>query len=65
MRRLVALCLAGLIAGCGGGTEATRAPSAPLYPGETPQMRALVQRYAARHEIPEALLHKVIQRESD
>nr|WP_239025510.1 lytic transglycosylase domain-containing protein [Roseibacterium persicicum] len=53
-----------LLAGCGG-----RAPSAStsagLYPGETPQMRALVQRYARIHDIPEPLLHRVIQRESD
>ena len=41
------------------------APATALYPGETPQMRALVVKYAARHDIPEALLHRVIQRESD
>ena len=28
-------------------------------------MRALIQEYAAFHEIPEALIHRVIQRESD
>ncbi|AGI68286.1 hypothetical protein OAN307_c27090 [Octadecabacter antarcticus 307] len=42
-----------------------RAPQAALYPNETPQMRALIVKYAAIHEIPEALLHAVIQRESD
>ncbi|MBT0956529.1 transglycosylase SLT domain-containing protein [Alphaproteobacteria bacterium KMM 3653] len=36
-----------------------------LYPGETAQMRALINQYAEVHEIPAALLHKVIQRESD
>ncbi len=36
-----------------------------LYPGETAEMRALITTYAAVHEIPEALLHAVIQRESD
>lgn len=36
-----------------------------LNPGETPEMRALVVQYAAIHDIPEALLHAVIQRESD
>jgi soluble lytic murein transglycosylase-like protein len=41
-----------------------RVPSG-LYPGETPQMRALVRKYAAVHDIPESLLHRVIQRESD
>ncbi len=28
-------------------------------------MRALIERYAVVHDIPESLLHKVIQRESD
>lgn len=73
---MLGLCLA--LSGCGGlnlfsrGSDA--APPAAgagvavpsgLYPGETPQMRALVQEYAARHAIPGALLHRVIQRESD
>jgi soluble lytic murein transglycosylase-like protein len=39
--------------------------SPDLYPGETEEMRALVEEYAAVHGIPEALLHRVIQRESD
>lgn len=55
-----------VLAACSGGSpETTRAQNAALYPGETPQMRALIKTYAKRHEIPEALLHKVIQRESD
>lgn len=41
------------------------APVLALNPGETPQMRALVVKYAAIHGIPEDLLHAVIQRESD
>ena len=45
------------------------APPAPevmaLYPGETPQMRALIRKWAKIHDIPESLLHRVIQRESD
>ena len=36
-----------------------------LYPGETAQMRQLITKYAAIHQIPESLLHRVIQRESD
>lgn len=40
-------------------------PPPDLYPGETPQMRALIEEYAEIHGIPEALLHRVIQRESD
>ena len=36
-----------------------------LHPGETPQMRRLIRKYARIHDIPESLLHRVIQRESD
>ncbi|WP_025312076.1 transglycosylase SLT domain-containing protein [Roseicyclus elongatus] len=67
------LALVVALAGCGGGffgdTDAratTQARmTADLYPGETPEMRRLVRRYAEVHDIPEALLHRVIQRESD
>ena len=41
------------------------APSPPLYPGETLAMRNLIEASAAEHQIPESLLHRVIQRESD
>ncbi len=44
---------------------ARRTPTATLYPGETPEMRKLVQKWAKIHDIPESLLHRVIQRESD
>lgn len=37
----------------------------PLYPGETPEVRALVNKWADFYEIPRTLLHRVIQRESD
>lgn len=61
--RRTALALAGLlpILAC------TRrpAPIANLYPGETPELRALIRKWAAIHDIPESLLHRVIQRESD
>ncbi len=69
MIRLIApaiLCF-GLMACASPGPEVSRAAASPtaLYPGETPEMRQLVQRYAAKHGIPETLLHRVIQRESD
>lgn len=66
MRALaILLALATGLAGCGGGRDAAPAVPSGLYPGETPQMRRLVRQYADIHEIPEALLHRVIQRESD
>lgn len=53
-----------VLTACGGG----RAPDPvrhDLYPGETAEMRRLVRRAATDLDIPEALLHRVIQRESD
>lgn len=63
---LTLLCL-GLAACAKPGADVSRAAPVPsnLYPGETPQMRSLVRQYADKHDIPEALLHRVIQRESD
>ena len=52
-----------LLAAC-----ASRAPerSAPaLYPGETPEVRALVNKWSDHYGVPRSLTHKVIQRESD
>lgn len=45
----------------------TRAEPAtlPLYPGETPQVRQLVNKWADHYDLPRSLLHRVIQRESD
>ena len=62
------LCLAlsltlGLSA-CGRGPGDQVSTSA-LYPGETPQMRALIVKYADLYDMPQSLLHRVIQRESD
>ncbi|WP_322892888.1 MULTISPECIES: lytic transglycosylase domain-containing protein [unclassified Yoonia] len=36
----------------------------PLYPNETPQLRALINRYADEYDMPVTLLHRVIIRES-
>jgi len=67
VRILICLALGGAVAACG-----RSAPSQPparavtdLYPGETAQMRRLIRAAAAEHGIPEALLHRVIQRESN
>ncbi len=39
--------------------------TARLYPGETPEIRELVNKYADHYQVPRPLVHKVIQRESD
>jgi soluble lytic murein transglycosylase-like protein len=72
--RLICLALACSVASCGfipirapetaAESQGTRT-NIGLYPGETREMRQLVRKYAACHGIPETLLHRVIQRESD
>ncbi|MDP3195710.1 lytic transglycosylase domain-containing protein [Tabrizicola sp.] len=61
-RSLVLLAAAAAVSACGRKPQpATRGPMAP---GASPEMMALVARYADIHDIPESLLHRVIQRES-
>jgi len=54
-----------LLAACGRRSAPDTVSRSGLYPGETPEMRALIRKYAGVHGIPESLLHRVIQRESD
>jgi soluble lytic murein transglycosylase-like protein len=63
-RSLVLLPAMVLLAACGRRSAAVAVSSADLHPGETPEIRALVRKYAGVHGIPESLLHRVIQRES-
>lgn len=55
--------LAVALAACG-RRPAPAVARAPMAPGASPEMLALVARYADIHDIPESLLHRVIQRES-
>lgn len=61
-RTAIFLCLA-LPAACGQREEPK--PPARLYPGETPELRILIEEYAALYDVPDSLVHRVIQRESD
>jgi soluble lytic murein transglycosylase-like protein len=66
-RRAVLSMLASLpLVACGRRQKGEDAPvsRAGLNPGETPEMRALIRKYAGIHGIPESLIHRVIQRES-
>src|SRR5690606_18405718 len=40
------------------------APQPDLPPGATPQMRALIDKWARHYDAPPALVHRVVQRES-
>ncbi len=53
------------LAACSGREEELSTKAAPLHPGETRELRELIEAYAGRYEVPPALVHKVIQRESD
>jgi soluble lytic murein transglycosylase-like protein len=64
-RSLMLLAAAAAVSACGRKVSAPSVSQRDLHPGETPEMRALIRKYAAVHEIPESLLHRVIQRESD
>lgn len=63
-RALMVLTASALLSACAGKPEPA-ASRGGLHPGETPEMRALIRKYAGVHGIPESLLHRVIQRESD
>ena len=69
--RITSLFALALLAACSTPPQVAEGPEIPpapvlnLNPGETAEMRALVVKYADIHNIPEALLHAVIQRESD
>jgi soluble lytic murein transglycosylase-like protein len=69
IRPALIVCLALTLSGCAlfrsAAPDEAAAPVGGLYPGETAQMRALINEYATFHDIPAALLHRIIQRESD
>ena len=60
------LLLAGLAACAAPQAEAPQAPVASrgLYPNETPELRALIDQYADRYEVPPELVQRVVIRES-
>lgn len=63
MRMLLIAALAALLTACGPSPEPEG--RGDLYPGETPEIRKLINRYADHYAVPRSLVHKVIQRESD
>lgn len=67
-RRVMLLSGLAALAACGDDPRAsTKAPQgdrAGLHAGETPQLRALINRYADEYGVPRSLVHRVVQRES-
>ncbi|WP_121062102.1 transglycosylase SLT domain-containing protein [Chachezhania antarctica] len=54
------------LAGCSAGQKEAKLSFAdpPLYPNETPELRALINQYADHYGVPRPLVHRVVIRES-
>ena len=63
--RYVTLILVLFVAACGGTSQETVTRATPLYPGETIELREMINETADEHDVPRSLVHRVIQRESD
>ncbi len=65
-RRVFLLALPLGLAACSGRRRRRRdaKKEPPLYPNETPQLRRLINKYADLYEVPRALVHRQIIRES-
>lgn len=64
-RALLTLGFAAALGACTGPPQAVvRGPSNGLNSGETPEMRFLVNKYAAEYQMPASLIHRIIKRES-
>ena len=65
-RAALTLGLALVVSACGGGTQrrSLAARGGALHAGETPELRALIVKYANEYDVPVSLVHRVVQRES-
>ena len=64
-RALGALIILGFLGGCAGSPPVAEPPaSRALYPNETPELRRLIDNYAAAYGVPRDLVQRVVIRES-
>ena len=64
-RRALAVIAMGLAtSACARNETPERLAATPLYPNETPELRALINTYADLYEIPRPLVHRLAIRES-
>ena len=63
----IAALVALTLAGCARAPEPAPEPvqALPLFPGETPAVRALIDKWADHYDLPVTLVHRIVQRESD
>ena len=64
MRFAILAIVSALLAACAAEKEVA-ARQVPLYPGETAEIRVLINKWADHYQVPRELVHKVVQRESD
>ncbi len=66
-RRTTLILALGALAACGRSEPQVRqdVSGPPLYPNETPELRALINRYAGIYDVPPSLVHRVVLRESN
>lgn len=64
-RRHFILLSAAALAGCASRKDTpTPAPALPLFPNETPKLRASINRWADHYDVPRSLVHRLAIRES-
>ena len=63
--RVILLLAALVLTACGMLGQATSRGSTGLNPGETAEIRALINKYSDTYDVPAGLIHRVVQRESD
>lgn len=64
---LAMVCIAPVLGACGQRTRSPAQPEKfdpPLYPNETPELRASINKWADHYELPRELVHKLAIRES-
>lgn len=64
-RTVLTLLAASLLSACSGSSAPEATPKdPPLYPNETPELRASINRWADHYELPRTLVHRLAIRES-
>ncbi len=65
MKRMLILLVLLTMCACGRSSNTARGYDGPLFPGETAELRAMINKTADAEEVPRLLVHRIIQRESD
>ncbi len=63
-RRAALALLMGGVSGCAVVPGRRRRKSSGLHPGESPEVRRLINKYSGVYDVPRSLVHRVVQRES-